>query len=69
MPRPAIYRAAKRVNIVLESELHALGVSKANSHRLRGGFSEYVARLIAADRKRKGRALLSASAKPATYRD
>jgi hypothetical protein len=61
MSRPAIYRAAKRINIILEADLHAIGVSKAEHHRLRGGFSEYVARLIAADRKRKGRCLAKAA--------
>lgn len=61
MPRPAIYRNPKRVNIVLEGDLHSLGQKKASDHGMRGGFSEYVARLIAADRSRKGRALFSSS--------
>ena len=60
MARPPIYKKARRINIVLEAELHAEGVDKAAQHRLRGGFSEYVARLIAADRKKKGREILSA---------
>lgn len=57
MARPAIYHAAKRVNIIIEESLHAQALEKAADHKLRGGFSEYVARLIAADRKRKGRDL------------
>lgn len=57
MARPPIYKEARRINIVIEASLHAQGIEKAARHRLRGGFSEYVARLIVADRKRKGRAL------------
>lgn len=60
MARPKIYSKAKRINIILEAEIHDIGVRRASEHRLSGGFSEYVARLIKADRRRKGRAIMSA---------
>lgn len=61
MARTAFYHQSKRVNILIEAALHEAGAAKAKSLDLRGGFSEYVGRLIAADRAKKGRRLLSAS--------
>jgi hypothetical protein len=58
MARTALFTDGKRVNILIESEVHQQGVSRAKSLELRGGFSEYVARLIKADKARKGRAVL-----------
>ncbi len=59
MPRKSKYQEPRRVNIILEAHLHDAAVERAETFRLIGGFSEYVARLIAADRKRKGRAVLA----------
>jgi hypothetical protein len=58
MARPSIYKKAHRVNIILEKEAHQKAARKAFRLGLRGGFSAYVAQLIAADRrsKRKGAA-------------
>ena len=53
MARPALYRQPRRVNILIETEVHRKAARKAFRMGLRGGFSEYVSRLIAADRRRK----------------
>lgn len=53
MARPATYREPRRVNILIEKELHQRASRLAFRLGLRGGFSEYVARLIAADRRSK----------------
>lgn len=57
MPRKSKYHAPRRINIILEADLHEEAVKRADAFNFAGGFSEYVARLIAADRKRKGRSL------------
>ena len=59
MPRKPKYTAPRRINIILEAALHADAVRRADDFRLAGGFSEYVARLIQADRARKGRAVMN----------
>jgi len=58
MARPALFQTPTRVNIIIESEVHNQGKKRAKSLELRGGFSEYVARLIKADKARKSRAVL-----------
>jgi len=55
MPRKSRYYAPRRINIILESALHDEAVQRADDLGFVGGFSEYVARLILADRRRKGR--------------
>lgn len=60
MARTSRFKEAARVNILIEAQIHRLGKAKASALGIRGGFSEYVSLLIAQDRKRKGRALLSA---------
>lgn len=59
MPQKRKYTAPRRVTIILETALHEGAVRRADEFSLRGGFSEYVARLIQADRARKGRAVLN----------
>jgi len=52
MARPILYQEALRVNVVLEKDLHR----KASQRAVQQGnwsFSEYVARLLIADLKRK----------------
>lgn len=56
MPRPQILRDRRNVTISIEKDLHLTAGQKAKSLRLVGGFSEYVARLIARDQLRKGSA-------------
>ena len=58
MGRTAIFIKAQRVNILIEKELHEAAKKRAKEFEIRGGFSEYVSRLIKADRERKGRALV-----------
>ena len=55
MPQRRKYTAPRRVTIILETALHESAVRRADEFSLKGGFSEYVARLILADRRRKGR--------------
>lgn len=57
MPRPKKYVSPKRINLLLEASVHQFATDRARAFNLSGGFSEYVARLIAQDSKRKGRAL------------
>lgn len=60
MSRRRIYESPRRTNILIEESLHAEAAARAKSLGLEGGFSEYVTRLIIADRKRKGRAVTQA---------
>jgi len=64
MARPATYLEPRRVNILLERKLHLKASRLAFRLGLRGGFSEYVARLIAADRRGKRKTSAGAAAKP-----
>jgi hypothetical protein len=57
MARPVLFIRPRRVNILIETSTHEVGKAKAKALQIRGGFSEYVSRLIAADRARKGRAI------------
>lgn len=61
MPRPRLFTEAARVNVILEKTLHDAAKNKAREYQLRGGFSEYVGRLIKADLDRKGRRVLAAT--------
>ena len=60
MSRRPTYRSPRRINIIIEADLHDAAIAKSKDLSFRGGFSEYVGRLIAADRKRKGRDLIKA---------
>lgn len=57
MARISKYKNRKRAQLVLEADLHSFAVKRATEFRLPGGFCEYVARLIALDKTRKGVAL------------
>jgi len=59
MPQKRKYAAPRRVTIILETALHECAVRRADEFSFKGGFSEYVARLIQADRARKGRAVVN----------
>jgi hypothetical protein len=58
MGRKALFRQAHRVNILIEKTLHEDAQKRATEFGIRGGFSEYVSRLIKADKARKGRAVM-----------
>ena len=60
MARKSKYHAPRRINIIIEAALHDEAVQRAEAFAFEGGFSEYVARLIAADRNRKGRCAIAA---------
>ena len=60
MARKAIFRHPRRVNILIEKEVHSAACKRVEQFNLRGGFGEYVTRLIIADQERKGRELMRA---------
>lgn len=68
MARPSKYHRPRRVNILIEESIHEFATQRAHAARLAGGFSEYVARLITQDSKRKGRAIFSASCPSKAFR-
>lgn len=55
---PKILSTPARVNISIDKELHTAAVSRAAELRLRGGFSEYVTRLLNKNLSGKGRDVL-----------
>jgi hypothetical protein len=59
MARARFFENARRVNIVIERGLHEAAKARAQRYGLRGGFSEYVARLIAVDAETKRGRLIS----------
>ena len=59
MARPTIYKAPRRINIIIDKADHDFGRSIAKQHRMRGGFSEFLRFLIRAEKKRKGRQLMA----------
>lgn len=63
MARTATLIKPRNATISIETELHKIAVKRAKDTGLRGGFSEYVSRLIAADRARKNSAALRATKK------
>ena len=61
MARIPTLKDRRNATISIEKELHRSAVQKAKTLRIGGGFSEYVARLIARDQRRKGSAALGTS--------
>lgn len=53
MARIAVLRDQKRINVSIETELHSAVGARAKQLGIKGGFSEYVARLCVADLLRK----------------
>lgn len=54
MSRPRVHRTRPvKVLISIQKKVHELATTKANSEQFAGGFSEYVARLLIADMKKK----------------
>lgn len=64
MGRTSLFVKPRRVNILIEESLHQEAKARAAEFEIRGGFSEYVSRLIKADRARKGRAILRQASVP-----
>lgn len=54
MAREKFFEEPRRVNIIIERKVHDRAIVRARNYGLRGGFSEYVCRLIVADIKTKG---------------
>lgn len=53
MPRTAVLRDQKRINVSIEDALHKAIKARVRDLRLLGGLSEYIARLCVADLQRK----------------
>jgi len=61
MARTASLEKPKKATINIETELHGKAVQRAKTIGITGGFSEYVARLIASDMRRRGSVAIGAS--------
>ncbi len=61
MARKSVLRDSKRINLSFEDALHRAGQRHAKELRIKGGFSELLARLLVADLLRKNSAALSHS--------